>query len=174
MQTYGRVGCLCFFYFFTTKSLKKSIRKTKPAILVIRRMCKYNICIHIFLFALQSKNLCTYSLLHMLLESINLRLRLIYNFKHIQPVKACTSSRRFTKLSMHILTILNLITWTSILSLRSGDVHPNPGGPSSIASVSSSINHSSSSYNPTDIIDSLNINHNLSFVQYNVQSILIN
>ena len=126
---------LFFFYFFTTKSPKKSIRKTKPAILVIRRMCQYNICIHICLFAFQSKIVCTYSLLHISLESINLRLRLINNFNHIQPVKACTSSRRFTILSMHILTLLNLITWTSILLLRSGDVHPNPG-PSSIASVS--------------------------------------
>ena len=98
---------LCFFKFFTTKSPKKSIRKTKPAILVIRRICQYNICIHICLFGLQSKIVCTYSLLNLSLESINLRLRVINNFKHIQPVKACTSSRRFTILGMHSLTILN-------------------------------------------------------------------
>ena len=54
-----------FVFLFLTRLLKKSLKsigKTKPAIMPeYRRMCQYNICVHLlFLFALQSKTLCTY------------------------------------------------------------------------------------------------------------------
>ena len=85
--------------------------------------------------------------------------------------KACTSNTRFTVISMCILAILTLITWLSFLLLYSGDKQPNPG-PSSISSISSAINPSNSSDISNDIISSLSIICNLSFVQYNVQNIL--
>ena len=50
----------------------------------------------------------------------------------------------------------------------SGDIHPNPG-PSSIAS---SLNSSTSHNHSNNSLRSLNLSHNLSFVHYNVQSIL--
>ena len=139
---------------------------------VYRRMCHYNICVHLlFLFALQSKTLCTYSILHLSLENINPKLRPIGQLQRVKPGKACTSNTRFTVISMCILAILTLITWLSLLLLCSGDIQPNPG-PSSISSISSASNPSNSSNISNDVISSLSINHNLSFVQYNVQSIL--
>ena len=50
----------------------------------------------------------------------------------------------------------------------SGDIHPNPG-PSSTTSSSSSSDSTTSM--TSSIIKSLNLNHHLSFVHYNVQSI---
>ena len=139
---------------------------------VYRRMCNYNICVHLlFLFALQSKTLCTYSLLHLSLENINPKLRPIGQLQRVKPGKACTSNTRFTEISMCFLAILTLITWLSFHLLCSGDIQPNPG-PSSMSSISSASNSSNSSNISNDIISSLSINHNLSFVQYNVQSIL--
>ena len=60
-------------------------------------------------------------------------------------------------------------TWLVILLLCAGDIHPNPG-PSSL-SVSTSSSSLSSTMSST-IFNSLNTSHNLSFVHYNVQSIL--
>ena len=142
----------------------------KPANMpVYRRICQYNISIHLlFLFSLQSQILCTYSILLMSVESINPKLRPFSQIKHIKPGKAFTLNRKFTVVSMYILIVVNLITWLSILLLRSGDIKPNPG-PSSVSSTS---NLSNSSNMSTDIFSSLNFSHNLSFVQYNVQSIL--
>ena len=139
---------------------------------VYRRMCHYNICVHLlFLFALQSKTLCTYSILLLSLENINPKLRPIGKLQRVKPGKACTSNTWFTVISMCILAILTLITWLSLLLLCSGDIQPNPG-PFSISSISSASYPSNSSNISNDIISSLSINHNLSFVQYNVQSIL--
>ena len=59
-------------------------------------------------------------------------------------------------------------TWLALLLLCSGDVHPNPG-PLSTSSASS-ISTSSSSLSNT-LLDALKLNHHLSFVHYNVQSI---
>ena len=58
-------------------------------------------------------------------------------------------------------------TWLAVLLLCSGDVHPNPG-PLSTSSASS-ISSSSSSLSNT-LLDALKLNHHLSFVHYNVQS----
>ena len=63
-----------------------------------------------------------------------------------------------------------IASWLVILLLCSGDVHPNPG-PSSSSSSSTTISSSSSSMSST-VFNSLTLNHNLSFVHYNVQSIL--
>ena len=97
---------------------------------VYRRMCHYNICIHLlFLFALQSRTLCTCSILNLSLENINPKLRPIGQFQRVKPGKACMSNTRFTVISMCILAILTLITWLSLLLLCSGDIQPNPGPP---------------------------------------------
>ena len=55
-----------------------------------------------------------------------------------------------------------------MLLLRAGDIQPNPG-PRSVASSSGS---SFSSNLSTDVFSHLNLSNNLSFVQYNVQSVL--
>ena len=62
-------------------------------------------------------------------------------------------------------------TWLTILLLCSGDIHLNPGPTSNSSSSITSLSTSSSSMSTT-VFDSLPLNHNLSFVHYNVQSIL--
>ena len=60
-------------------------------------------------------------------------------------------------------------TWLVIILLCSADVHPDPG-PSSTSSTASSINFSLDM--SQSLPDSLSLNHNLSFIRYNVQSVL--
>ena len=70
-------------------------------------------------------------------------------------------------LSFYFTTSLRS-AWLSVLLLSlSGNVHPNPGPLSETSSSSSSDSNLS-----TSILKTLNINHHLSFVHYNVQSIL--
>ena len=57
------------------------------------------------------------------------------------------------------------------LLLCSGGIHPNPGPTSNSSSSVTSLSTSSSSMSTT-VFDSLPLNHNVSFVHYNVQSIL--
>ena len=64
--------------------------------------------------------------------------------------------------------VTTFLTWLGILLLMSGDVHPNPG-------QNSTSSHSSSSSTSNDsfsFINTLNLSKHLSFVQYNVQSIV--
>ena len=80
-------------------------------------------------------------------------------------------ARRNVKFTFHCITLLlvfNIITWLLLLLLRAGDIQPNPG-PRSVASSSGS---SFSSNLSTDVFSHLNLSNNLSFVQYNVQSVL--
>ena len=77
---------------------------------------------------------------------------------------------RFVKFITRRFFYLVFLTWLYILLQYSGDVHPNPG-PISPTSSTPSLSTFISSMS-TDIFDTLNISHNLSFVHYNVQSIL--
>ena len=69
-----------------------------------------------------------------------------------------------------LLFVSNITTWLFIFLLCqcAGDIQPNQG-PLSVASSSGT---SFSSNISTDVFTHLNLNHNLSFVQYNVQSIV--
>ena len=76
------------------------------------------------------------------------------------------TNQHFTLILVNYLLITICISWLLCLLVQAGNVHPNPG-PSSTASdisISSISSESISSY--------LNISHHLSFVHYNVQSIL--
>ena len=75
---------------------------------------------------------------------------------------------QYTKRNLTIFLTTVVATWLAVLLLCSGDVHPNPG-PLSTSSASS-ISSSSSSLSNT-LLDALKLNHHLSFVHYNVQSI---
>ena len=88
--------------------------------------------------------------------------------KAVIPGKCLTANVEFSvRLSVCFFTILSL-TWLFILMMCSGDIHPNPG-PSSTTSSSSSSDSTTST--TSSIINFLNLNHHLSFVHYNVQSI---
>ena len=78
------------------------------------------------------------------------------------------SNVQFSCKCLLILLITVFTLWLTILLLWSGDIHPNPN-PSSIAS---SLNSSTSHDHSNNSLRSLNLSHNLSFVHYNVQSIL--
>ena len=70
---------------------------------------------------------------------------------------------------INTILIVCFVTWLYILLLCSGDAHPNPGPTSSASNDSSS----SLSSNMSDLLhEMLNQNHHLSFVHYNVQSLL--
>ena len=76
------------------------------------------------------------------------------------------------KLTIRIANSLLLIfavTWLYIFLLCCGDVHPKPG-PNSTTSTESFISLPSTTSNA--ILDSLNQNHHLAFIHYNVQSLL--
>ena len=86
--------------------------------------------------------------------------------KYIGISNRAMTNQHFTLTLVNYLIITTCISWLLCLLLQAGDVHPNPG-PSSIASDSSISSISSES-----ISSYLNISHHLSFVHYNVQSIL--
>lgn len=67
---------------------------------------------------------------------------------------------------MHVV----FTTWLTILLLCSGDIHTNPESASSSSSSVTSLSISSSSMSAM-VFDPLTLNHSLSFVLNNVQSI---
>ena len=98
------------------------------------------------------------------------KVRLHTNFrKVVLDGRTATADLRFLMAIMTYFSITEFATWLTIILLCSGDIHTIPGPSSS--SLSDSISSSSSNMS-TNIFSSLNISHNLSFVHYNVQSIL--
>ena len=78
------------------------------------------------------------------------------------------SNVQFSCKCLLLLLITVFTLWLTILLICSGDIHPNQG-PSSIPS---SLNSSTSHNYSNNSLRSPNLSHNLSFVHYNVQSIL--
>ena len=78
-------------------------------------------------------------------------------------------NRKFSVKLLLILILSVLVTWLYIVLEKAGDVHPNPGPLSSSSSLSSS---SLSNTLTGSISSNLNQFHHLSFIQYNVQSII--
>ena len=150
-----------------------SLEKDKIAVIPIyRRMCKFTAFSHLLLLlAFVNNNVFIYSTLSSLTGS-NLRSQnILYPGFHklISPGKRAIANAHFVSLVVTVMFIVVSETWLVILLLRAGDIHPNPG-PSSL-SVSTSSSSLSSTMSST-IFNSLNTSHNLSFVHYNVQSIL--
>ena len=71
------------------------------------------------------------------------------------------------KVTFYIFTVV-IITWLSILLLQAGDIHPNPG-PLSTSSASSISDTSSTNIS---VLNFSNLSNHLSFVHYNVQSLV--
>lgn len=147
-------------------------RRTKVAIIpTYRRMCKLNIFLHLLMFiALHKYYLFTYSLLmerskyEFLAHTI-----CVHGYrKTIIVGKSLRVNFAFTLTVAICFLVVNFVTWLSIILLCSGDIHPNPGP----STTSSSDSLSSSSNMSDSIFNSLSLNHNLSFVHYNVQSII--
>ncbi|MES9991692.1 MAG: reverse transcriptase domain-containing protein, partial [Candidatus Thiodiazotropha sp.] len=147
-------------------------RKTKVAVMpTYHRMCKLNIFIHLLVFfALHKYYLVTYSLLIAVLktEFLGHNIRTHSHRKTTMLGKSMRANFSFTLIIATCFLVINFATWLSIILLCSGDIHPNPG-PSTTSSSDSLSNSSSMS---DTIFNSLSLNHNLSFVHYNVQSII--
>ena len=75
----------------------------------------------------------------------------------------------FTTVIANCLMCITFATLLSITLLCSGDIHPNPG-PTSTSSLPST--GSSASNMSTTVLNHLSLNNNLSFVHYNVQSVV--
>ena len=91
-----------------------------------------------------------------------------HNFsKCFLPGKMYKSNRVFTYHAFITFSSVLAVFWLIVLLLQSGDVHPNPG-PDSL--LSDSMSDSSSSASSVPNISALS--KHLSFVHYNVQSIL--
>ena len=123
------------------------------------------------MLALLPNILHSYSLYSWINERNSFKSAGISPFCFCKAIKPGISAENNALFSMHCfitLFVANITTWLFILLLCAGDIKPNPG-PLSVASSSGS---SFSSNMSTDVFSHLNLNHNLSFVQYNVQSIL--
>ena len=90
---------------------------------------------------------------------------------HVSQSKVARANAQFSLFVVGTFMFIVFTTWFTILLLCSGDIHPNPGHTSNSSSSVTSLSTSSSSMSAT-VFDSLPLNHNLSFVHYNVQSIL--
>ena len=112
----------------------------------------------------------TYSLLRIVRGSGYLASHAVkLNAQRIIIVKTYSENVSLSCRVINTILIVCFVTWLYILLLCSGDVHPNPG-PTSSASNDS---FSSLSSNMSDLLhEMLNQNHHLSFVHYNVQSLL--
>ena len=75
----------------------------------------------------------------------------------------------FTTVIANCLMCITFATWLSIILLCSGDIHPNQG-PTSTSLLSST--GSSASNMSTTVFNHLSLNNILSFVHYNVQSVV--
>ena len=134
-----------------------------------RRMCWFNVLLHLLFFLTVRYYLASYSILAILQESENLARKScmhIYSSEAALPGKSTVANVRFVSVVVTCLYIIEFALWLNILLLCSGDVHPNPGP---LTSLSSDSILSSSSTMSTTIFSS--INTSLSFVHYNIQSI---
>ena len=146
-------------------------KKTKVAVMpTYRRMCKLNIFLHLLVFIVLHKYyLFTYSLLMEMSKNEYLAHNTyMHGYRRTTIMgKSLRANYAFTLIVAICFLAVKFATWLSIILLCSGDVHPNPGpSTTSSDSLSSSYNMSDSIFNP------LSLNHNLSFVHYNVQSIV--
>ena len=138
---------------------------------VYRPRYTLNITLHsIFLLTLNCHLIHAVSMLSLIMDSTSKTQDLILpcQLRSTLPNLRSTSNVQFSCKCLLILLNTDFTLWLTILLLCSGDIHPNPG-PSSIAS---SLNSSTSHNHSNNPLRSLNLSHNLSFVHYNLQSIL--
>ena len=153
--------------------MRHKVKQSKFAVMpVYRPRYTLNITLHsIFLLTLNCHLIHAFSMLSSILDSTSKTQNLILHcqLRSTLPNLRSRSNVHFSCKCLLLLLITVFTLWLTILLICSGDIHPNPGPssiPSSLNSSSSSHNHSNNS------LRSLNFSHNLSFVHYNVQSIL--
>ena len=136
-----------------------------------RRACTFNLNFHLLvMLTLLPQISYTYSLYSWIRinSSKTAGIRPFCYRKCVEPSICAKANAKFSLHCLILLFVSNLTTWLYILLLCAGDVQPNPG-PSSVASSSDVSYFTDVS---TNVFSHLNFINNLSFVQYNVQSIL--
>ena len=147
-------------------------RKQSIAVMLMyRRACRFSCLLHLILllpfhFHMQH----AFTVLRIITCSGFLAIQTVnHNLQRITLGKTYQKNVGPTARIRNIFICLCIVTWLSVLLLCNGDVHPNPG-PSLAASNDS---FSSLSFNtPNIILDTLNQNHHLAFIHYNVQCLL--
>ena len=133
------------------------------------RMCKFSILVHLFIiFTVHKHVTSTYSILKVFHESEFLAYKTHMPGKSFFPGKSFYANTRFTFILLTCFSFVVFGTWLNIILLCSGDVHPHPGPSSSSSESTSDLSTNMS----TSIFNSFSSGHNLSFVHYNIQSIL--
>ena len=139
--------------------------------LVYRRLYVFHLSIHLLLLtAIHCEPTYAHSLILSLQNnaSAHKNIKSLNYIKHLEPGQRAKENTKLSATCIFILVTVDFILWISTFLLCSGDIHPNPG-PASVSSDSSQRSSSSMSF---DIFNSINLNHHLSFVHYNVQSLL--
>ena len=139
--------------------------------LVYRRLYVFHLSIHLLLLtAIHCEPTYAHSLILSLQNnaSAHKNIKSLNYIKHLEPGQRAKENTKLSATCIFILVTVDFILWISTFLLCSGDIHPNPGP----ASVSSDSNQRSSSSMSFDLFSSINLNHHLSFVHYNVQSLL--
>ena len=141
---------------------------------IYRRMCKFNVTVHLLiLFAIYKYPIYSFITLTAMRE-IEVIAHSICKHgykKRAIPGKPSSANGAFILVILFLFYNIVFLSWLLFFLLCLGDVHQNPG-PSSTSTSDTTL--SSSSAMSTDIFSSLNFEHNLSFVHYNVQSVFLN
>ena len=138
---------------------------------VYRRACRFSCFLHLLiLLNFHFQNQHAFSVLRLVSSSGSLASQAVtHNFKRITPGNKYSKNVCLTIHIANVLICLCIVTWLYILLACSGDVHPNPGPTLSASNDSFS---SSSSNISSCILDTINQTHHLSFIHYNVQSLM--
>ena len=133
---------------------------------------KFSLLLHLVVFTVLYYNSAHSFSLHLALHDnavIAAKVAKHYYYRQVVCGKAFKRNVIFTRTAMGVLLGALIIMWLFHLLLQSGNVHQNPG-PASSSPSSPSADSSFSSL--SSLLDSMNLSRHLSFVQYNVQSII--
>ena len=136
-----------------------------------RCMNKFSILLHfLMLFSITTQTISSHSfILHLKQNECAANNIISHNYcKKLSIGKNHEANAKFMSYVYICSFTVMLIAWLSVLLLSAGDIHQNPGPSSSATSfTTSSLSSISSTF-----INSVNISHHLSFVHYNVQSLV--
>ena len=131
-----------------------------------RRIVAFNMCLHMLvLCSIYNQCTDTFSLLFHATTTCPIQMPACYKERVLASTKSISNSL-FSKILILIILVADFSLWLSIFLLYCGDIHPNPGP------FSSSSDSFDSSNTPGPSFSSISLNQNLSFVHYNVQSIV--
>ena len=138
---------------------------------VYHRACRFSGLLHlILLLNFHTHMYHAFSIFRSVSSSGSLSSQIVnFNSQRISLGETYSKNVNLTMRITNIFITVCFVTWLYILLLCCGDVHPNPGPTSSASNDSFS---SSSSNTSNILLDTLNQNHHLAFIHYNIQSLL--